>query len=148
MNALALLLAVQVAAPPADSARIAAVARLAQGSTIRLKGPGVGVIDVKLRSPAGDTITVGRWLPERRVALAGVDSIWVRHDGTGTGALFGAVVGALFFGHLGSQLAGMCDSANCTNHGFIVGGAFGIMIGGSIGAIVGSMQHDYELIYP
>ncbi|HEY3279920.1 MAG TPA: hypothetical protein VGJ83_05355 [Gemmatimonadales bacterium] len=58
-----LLLALQIAAP--DSARLAAIARFHPGTTVRLQGSAIGLVEVRLRSPAGDTITVGRWQPER-----------------------------------------------------------------------------------
>jgi hypothetical protein len=96
MGLQSLLLALQIAVP--DSARLAAIARFHPGTTLRLQGPAIGLIEVRLRSPAGDTITVGRWQPERRIPLAVVDSMWVQHTRMTEVAAGGAVWGAVVLG--------------------------------------------------
>lgn len=73
----------------------------------------------------------------RTVPLASVDSAWVRHRATGTGALIGGiaggVAGALFIGLLA---AAACEY-ECENIG-LEGGLVGLALGGAGGALVGA----------
>jgi hypothetical protein len=145
-----LLLALQIAAP--DSARLAAIARFHPGTTLRLQGPAIGLVEARLRSPAGDTITVGRWQPERRIPLAVVDSIWVQHTRTTEVGVGGAVWGAVALGGLAWGFSGMCESSSgCGGErarAVLWGALAGVAIGGTLGAALGSADRRWERIYP
>lgn len=146
MNLHPLLLALQIVAP--DSARLAALARFHPGTTLRLQGPAIGLVEARLRPPVGDSITVGRWQPNGRVAVAAVDSIWVLHSGIDNGVLVGGAAFGVAFGVLGAGLSGLDDDSSDRVNGFIAGAGIGIVLGSLFGAIAGAASETWQRIYP
>jgi hypothetical protein len=140
------LLALQIAAP--DSARLAALARFHPGTTLRLQGSAIGLVEAKLRLPLGDSITTGRWQPNRRIPLAAVDSIWVLHSGVDKGVVVGGLAFGVVFGVIGAGLSSLDDDSSDVTNGIIAGAGFGVALGSLLGAIVGAGNQFWERIYP
>jgi hypothetical protein len=103
---------------------------------IRLRAENAEVIG-RLQALAGGAATLETTHGTRSVPLALVDSAWVRHRSTWTGALIGGIAG----GVAGAVFVGLLASAaceyECENIG-LEGGLVGLALGGAGGALVGA----------
>ena len=131
-----LVLAAAAAPLPAQSIDQALQPMVERKQVIRLRA-GNAEITGRLHTLAGGAATLETALGSRTVPLASVDSAWVRHRATGTGALIGGiaggVAGAVFIGLLA---AAACEY-ECNNVG-LEGGLVGLALGGAGGALVGA----------
>jgi hypothetical protein len=91
----------------------------------------------RLQALAGGTATLETPHGSRSVALASVDSAWVRHRSTGTGALVGGIVGGVAGAAFVGLLAAAACEYDCNNVG-LEGGLVGLALGGAGGALVGA----------
>ncbi|HEX6369465.1 MAG TPA: hypothetical protein VF006_11075 [Longimicrobium sp.] len=90
---------------------------------------------------------------EQVVPFAGIDSLWVRQRGSGSGAGIGALLGALAGGGAALLLSqGLCESEDgCVNDTLVVGmGAAATLgtVGALLGGAVGHMTRVWRRIYP
>ena len=90
----------------------------------------------RLQALSGGTATLETPHGNRSVALAAVDSAWVRHRSTGTGALVGGIVGGVAGAAFVGLLAAAACEYECNNVG-LEGGLVGLALGGAGGALVG-----------
>ena len=141
----ALLFVLQIAAP--DSARLAALARFHPGTTVRLQGPTIGVVETRLTRPLGDSITTSKAHPGPRVPLAAVDSIWVLHNGADKSiAILGLTLGLA--GGLVGWLKAPDDNSEVSDKAVARGAGIGLVAGVVLGAIIGGASQTWEQIYP
>lgn len=110
--------------------------QLERRAVVRLRAE-QALVAGRLESLAGGLATLETDRGSRSIPLASVDSAWVRHRSTGTGALIGGIVGgiagAIF---VGVVAAGVCEF-ECENAG-LEGGVVGLAIGGAGGVLVGA----------
>ena len=78
-----------------------------------------------------------------RIPLIGVDTLWVRGRAAKTGAILGAIPGALFLGASAGLLCEIakgdgstCSTAALTAGGVVAGGIGGAIVGGLVGAAI------------
>lgn len=87
----------------------------------------------------------------RSVALAEVDSVWVRGRATRTGMLVGAVTGAIATGiFVGLVVSAVCE-VDCENAGLeggLVGFGIGAVGGALVGAAIGAAIPKWRLRFP
>jgi hypothetical protein len=97
----------------------------------------------------GDTVVVVDRSSERAIALAEIDSVWVRRDaGRDLGLVFGGAC-AFSGGVLGGVIATGPDSGGGSPLGAIaIGAAFGGAICGAAGWLLGSVIQTWRLHYP
>ena len=132
------LLVLALSAAPASAQSIDQVLQplVERRQVIRLRAENAEVTG-RLQALADGAATLETTHGTRSVSLASVDSAWVRHRSTGTGALIGGiaggVAGAVFIGLLA---AAACEY-ECDNIG-LEGGLVGLALGGAGGALVGA----------
>jgi hypothetical protein len=97
----------------------------------------------------GDTVVVIDRSSERAIALADIDSVWVRRDaGRGLGIVFGGLC-AIIGGAFGGVLATDPDSGKGSPLPAIaIGAALGGVICGGTGWLLGSLIQSWQLEYP
>ena len=91
----------------------------------------------RLQALAGGAATLETPHGIRSVPLASVDSAWVRHRATGTGALIGGIAGGVAGAVYVGLLAAAACEYECDNVG-LEGGLVGLALGGAGGALVGA----------
>jgi hypothetical protein len=131
-----LLLAGAAGSMPAQTVEQALEPLAERRAVIRLRAENA-MVTGRLQSLAVGSATLETTQGSRSVSLAGVDSVWVRHRSTGTGALIGGIAGGVAGGvFVGLLAAAVCES-DCENIG-LRGGLYGFAIGGAGGALVGA----------
>ena len=115
---------------------------------VRSRASGVGLVEGRVvsswpnlltrRTADGSTI---------EVPAPGVDSLWVRSNYAGRGALIGGAASGLFFGTL---LASVCprECSVSSARGAINGAVGGAVLGGAVGAIIGMLIPKWRLQVP
>ena len=97
----------------------------------------------------GDTVVVIDRTSERAIALADIDSVWVRRDAGRDMGLFLGGLCAIIGGGLGGAVASGPDSGSGSPlPGIAIGAAFGGAICGAAGWLVGSVIQTCRLHYP
>lgn len=155
----ALLLAAALAWPAPAAAQIdtaavwRAMAPACPGAQVRL----VLVTADSLRGTCG-RVDYGRLLmhqgtDERQVALAQIDSVWVRVRGTASVARAGGFFGALTVGGAFAYVSnGMCDAASGCGSDTLAAGGLGALLGylgGSLfGGLIGRTMTVWDRRYP
>ena len=114
---------------------------------VRIQLPDLGRIQGNVSQRTASELVLRVEGESRRVALAAVDSLWVRGRHTKTGAIIGGVLGiggGIFLGALANALCEYdCDS------NYVVGGAvFGAVAGGAAGAIIGAAIPRWRRVFP
>ena len=141
---------------PDSSARVAS----ARDSLFRMLEPLETPALVRVRT-AADAPVFGRYLRHtedslylsspngtlRGLRLAVVDSLW-RQSGTHarTGALMGAVGGALLLGGVGYALGGM-EGTDCRSCSVMRGAGAGVILGAGVGRLVGAVFPRWRLTF-
>lgn len=100
-----------------------------------------------------DSLTLDLGTSRQALALAGIDSVWVRTSSESRGAARGGMIGAIVLGG-GLALIGasLCESDSGCNGalaryalgGAVVGGTFGLLIGSTIG----SSRSHWKRVHP
>lgn len=136
LSAALLLLAGAAGSLPAQTVEQALEPLAERRAVIRLRAENA-LVTGRLQALAAGSATLETTQGSRSVSLAAVDSVWVRHRSTGTGALVGGIVGGVATGlFLGVLVAALCES-DCDNAG-LEGGLVGLALGGGGGALVGA----------
>ena len=121
-----------------------------QGHALLVRGDTVVLIgrSNERQIARGDTVVLDR-SSERQIALADIDSVWVRRDaGRGLGMVFGGLC-AIIVGGFGAVMEADPDSGNGSAlPAFAIGAALGGVICGGTGWLVGSLIQTWRLEYP
>ena len=149
------LLLVAITAPlagqaPADSARLAAIRTFRRGTALRLVYTGTGSVEGEFVRGVGDSLILVRGRVWETMPAAGIDSVWVRGNRAGTGALVGSVAGAVLLGWGAASLnRALCEGPDCNEGGAFVRGALIGGLGGMLfGAGIGAAVPRWRLRYP
>jgi hypothetical protein len=115
---------------------------------VRVAGRAVGRFQGRELLLRGDTVVVIDRTGERAIALADIDSVWVRRDaGRDLGLLFGGTC-AFFGGVLGTLIATDPDSGRASPFRAIaIGATLGGAICGATGWLLGSVIQTWRLHY-
>jgi hypothetical protein len=140
----------------ADSARVesvrAVLSDIPLGSRIRILTVGHNVIEGRfaLRSDTG--VVVRQRSDSVRASIARIASVWRPAANIKSGAISGALVGALVLAPLaGIAASGLCDRADCHGafaNGATVGAALGAGVGALAGIGIGALTHHWERVWP
>lgn len=126
------------------------LARLPANAVVRLRSA-EGVVAGVLRDIVRDTVRVDV-PPERGVAVADIDSAWVRSGSGGTGALAGAVLGGVAGAAGAAALCeisfGLGGSSSCGGAVVAGGALLGALAGAGLGSLMGSAASRWQRIYP
>ncbi len=138
---------------PAPTAPAAvALAGVSKGDRVRLKVAD-SLLEGRMRGVVGDTVRV-EIPPLWAIPAAKIDSVWIRSNNAGTGAL----IGAGLIGLVAATFAASCDppigipsaSPDCreTFSNSASGFVFGAMVGAGAGAIIGAVVGRWKRVYP
>ena len=128
------------------------LAPLPANAVVRLRSA-EGVVAGVLRDIVRDTVRVDV-PPERGVAVADIDSAWVRSGSGGTGALAGAVLGGVAGAAGAAALCesfsslGLGGSSSCGAAQVVPGALIGALAGAGLGSLIGSSASRWQRIYP
>ena len=116
---------------------------------LRVAGRAIGRLEGHEILLRGDTVVVIDRSSERQIALADIDSVWVRRDaGRGLGIVFGglcAIIGGAFSGVMATDP----DSGKGSPIPAIaIGAGLGALICGGTGWLMGSLIQTWALEYP
>jgi hypothetical protein len=132
---------------PTPDLRVLSLRSLQAGRTVRVRGQDIGTLTGSVAGVRDGALWLGGPSAERRVPLAGIDSVWVSRGHAGTGALVGGLVGAVVGAAAMSGKSCQLGDSNCMVGASLA--ATGIMLGGIlVGALIGGESKSWELRYP
>lgn len=132
---------------PTPDLRVLSLRSLQLGRGVRVSGRDIGTVSGSVAGVRDGALWLGGPSAERRVPLAGIDSVWVSRGHATTGALVGGLVGA-FVGIAALSGRGcQVGDNNCIAGASLE--ATGIMLSGVlVGALIGGAARSWELRYP
>lgn len=145
----------QLGAAFALEERQGALARVPAGKIIRLRLSDGGRAGGPVRRWITYSVTLGPYLgyaeQDTVLALATIDTLWLRGQATRRGALYGGAAGLALGAVLGATAASICPTGRrqepCAQ-GTVTSAVAGLVIGGVAGAIVGSGNPEWQRLYP
>jgi len=130
---------------PAQATLDSALTRLSPGKHVRLRAEGGPRLEGRfLGSTTGSTVQLGVGGGTREVA--GIDSLWVRGNAIGLGALVGAVAVGIPWTVLIVMVCGT-DDDGCETGAVVGAAAIGSGAGALLGVGVGALIHKWKLRY-
>lgn len=134
-------------AAPTPDLRVLSLRSLQAGRTVRVSGRDIGMLTGSVAGVRDGALWLGGSSAERRVPLAGIDSVWVSRGHAGTGALVGGLLGAVVGVAAISGRSCQLGDSNCIAGASLA--ATGIMLSGVlVGALIGGEAKSWELRYP
>ncbi len=131
---------------PAQRAGVA-LARLEDGQRVRVRTKGHAFTEGQVVESSASLVTLRRDRSLIAIPVQRVDSLWVRSNYAGRGALIGGAASGLFFG---TFLASVCprECSVSSARGAINGAVGGAVLGGAVGAIIGMLIPKWRLQVP
>ena len=128
----------------------AAVRSLKPGQTVRIRVHGGDRIESRIRSLETGSLPLQLVGDSGAFDVAAIDSLWVRGQATGTGAIAGAAVaGVASFAFWGALCSGLSDGpGGCKEWGRVTAySVAGAGVGALIGAGIGALHSKWRLRY-
>jgi hypothetical protein len=127
--------------------RVLSLRSLQAGRSVRIRGRDIGTLTGSVAGVRDGTLWLGGSSAERRVPLAGIDSVWVSRGHAATGALVGALLGTAVGIAATSGTSCQLGDDSCTTAASLR--ATGIILGGVlVGALIGGGAKSWDLRYP
>jgi hypothetical protein len=134
-------------AAPTPDLRVLSLRSLQASRTVRVSGRDIGTLTGSVAGVRDGALWLGGPSAERRVPLAGIDSVWVSRGHAETGALVGGLVGAVVGVAAMSRRSCQFGDNSCVAGASLA--ATGIMLsGGLVGVLIGTGVRSWELRYP
>jgi len=132
---------------PSPDLRVLSLRSLQAGRTVRVSGRDLGTLTGSVVGVRDGALWLGGPSAERRVPVAGIDSVWVSRGHAGTGALVGGLIGVVVAVAAMSGRSCQLGDNNCITGASLA--ATGIMASGMLlGAVIGGEAKSWDLRYP
>lgn len=137
------------AAAQADTTEVWwALAPVCPGAQVRLSLVSVDSVRGACGRVDSGRLLVRQGRDEREVALAQIDSVWVRTAGCARASRSGALIGALAVGGAFAFVSnGLCEAASGCRNGTVLAGGLGALLGYLSGAFFGALLGPGETVW-
>lgn len=122
--------------------------RLKPSANLRIETSSLKRIDGRLLRATGDTLFLFAQGSEAAMPLRDVRVLWKRGRAVKTGAIVGAVVGAIGLSMLVAAIVSIGESGNPGTGDYVLVGVAGAVGGGLVGGLIGAAIPKWHRRYP